>query len=236
MSNTRREILAGLAVAGLAATMPASVASFSSYWEQSMKADVSPTRCPFHLAVINDEITPDLELACKIASQEFGLQWIELRSMWDKNISTLSPKEIEDARKILAQYKLRRSISCGLRCKDPRQTAATLYFTRRRIPNRPHPLFRFLAFDGPEALSSSHQCEIERSGSRVRQSEKDLGSRERDVLQHCERRRIGGGAESRSQRKLHAQLGPRQCCRAGDHAVSGWLQSTPEESNRTLPR
>jgi len=107
MSNTRREILAGLAVAGLAATMPASVASFSSYWEQSMKADVSPTRCPFHLAVINDEITPDLELACKIASQEFGLQWIELRSMWDKNISTLSPKEIEDARKILAQYKLR---------------------------------------------------------------------------------------------------------------------------------
>jgi sugar phosphate isomerase/epimerase len=67
----------------------------------------SASTCPFRLAVINDEITQDFELACKIASQDFGLRWIELRGMWDKNITELSPKQIEDARKILEEHKLR---------------------------------------------------------------------------------------------------------------------------------
>ncbi len=107
MNYTRRQLFAALGLAGLAATMPELVRSISSHGEQSMKAEVPPSHCPFRLAVINDEITPDFELACKIASQEFGLHWIELRSMWDKNISVLSPKEIEEARKILAKYKLR---------------------------------------------------------------------------------------------------------------------------------
>ncbi len=62
---------------------------------------------PFHLAVINDEISQDFELACKVASHDFGLQYIELRAMWNKNVTALNPKEIEDARKILAEHKLR---------------------------------------------------------------------------------------------------------------------------------
>jgi L-ribulose-5-phosphate 3-epimerase len=65
------------------------------------------TTCPFRLSVINDEITQDFELACKIASQDFGLHCIELRSMWNKNVTTLSPKEIDDAKKILAAHSLR---------------------------------------------------------------------------------------------------------------------------------
>lgn len=57
--------------------------------------------------MINDEITQDFEKACQIASKDFGLQWIELRGMWDKNITELSAKEIDDAKKILSKHKLR---------------------------------------------------------------------------------------------------------------------------------
>jgi hypothetical protein len=62
--------------------------------------------CPFRLAVINDEITQDFEKACQIASGDFGLYWIELRSMWNKNVTELDAKQVEDARKILDEHKL----------------------------------------------------------------------------------------------------------------------------------
>ena len=63
--------------------------------------------CPFRLAVISDEITPDFEKACQIASKDFGLHWIELRSMWGKNVTELSEKQIDDAKRILLENKLR---------------------------------------------------------------------------------------------------------------------------------
>jgi len=63
--------------------------------------------CPFRLAVINDEITQDFDLACSIAAHDFGLEWIELRGMWNKNISDLDSAEIDRSRKILEKYKLR---------------------------------------------------------------------------------------------------------------------------------
>jgi sugar phosphate isomerase/epimerase len=63
--------------------------------------------CPFRLAVINDEITQDFGRACEIASKDFGLDWIELRGMWNKNITDLDSSEIAEARKILEKNKLR---------------------------------------------------------------------------------------------------------------------------------
>ncbi|MGB8480031.1 MAG: sugar phosphate isomerase/epimerase family protein [Acidobacteriaceae bacterium] len=63
--------------------------------------------CPFRLAVINDEITQDFGQACEIASKDFGLNWIELRGMWNKNIVDLDSSEIAEARKILEKNKLR---------------------------------------------------------------------------------------------------------------------------------
>jgi L-ribulose-5-phosphate 3-epimerase len=63
--------------------------------------------CPYRLAVINDEITQDFEKACSIAAKDFGLSWIELRGMWNKNITELNAKEIGDARKILEEHRLR---------------------------------------------------------------------------------------------------------------------------------
>ena len=62
---------------------------------------------PFRVAVINDEIGQDFERACDIASREFGMNWIELRGMWNKNLLKLDSKEVAEARRILEKYKLR---------------------------------------------------------------------------------------------------------------------------------
>jgi L-ribulose-5-phosphate 3-epimerase len=61
---------------------------------------------PFHLAVINDEIAPDFEHACHVASVDLGLGYIELRGLWGKNITNLTDAEITEARRILAKYNL----------------------------------------------------------------------------------------------------------------------------------
>ena len=64
-------------------------------------------KSPFRVAVISDEITQDFGHACEVASQEFGMNWIELRGMWNKNLLKLDAKEIAEARRILEKYKLR---------------------------------------------------------------------------------------------------------------------------------
>jgi sugar phosphate isomerase/epimerase len=97
MMHTRRQVLTGLGVAALGSLMPSPIDA----------DDKSTGKCPFRLAVINDEIGQDFEKVCEIAAHDFGLNWIELRGMWDKNITALSSQEIEDAKMILAKYQLR---------------------------------------------------------------------------------------------------------------------------------
>ena len=63
--------------------------------------------CPFRLSVINDEISADFDHACSVAANDFGLQWIELRSMWNKNVTELNAEEVDRSRQILEKYKLR---------------------------------------------------------------------------------------------------------------------------------
>lgn len=94
MHRTRREVLAGLGMATL-------VAAASSLTK------AQSTSCPFRLAVINDEITQDFERACQIVSHDFGLHWIELRAMWNKNVTELSDQQVAEANKILAAHNLR---------------------------------------------------------------------------------------------------------------------------------
>ena len=78
---SRREFIAGLGLlaaarSNLSATpLPASASSKIPRLGKS----------PFKIAVINDEISQDFGHACKIASQKFGMEWMELRSMWNKN-------------------------------------------------------------------------------------------------------------------------------------------------------
>ena len=90
---TRRAVLHGLGLTAAASAAPSILRASDA--------------CPFRMAVINDEISPDFELACKIVSQDFGFNWIELRSMWGTNVTALSPQQIADAKKILAEHKLR---------------------------------------------------------------------------------------------------------------------------------
>ena len=93
-SLSRREFLAGMAIvstAGAASSFGLPVDSGSI----------------FRVAVINDEISQDFGHACEVASQEFGMGWIELRSMWKKNIVSLGEKEVAEARRILDKYQLK---------------------------------------------------------------------------------------------------------------------------------
>jgi L-ribulose-5-phosphate 3-epimerase len=104
MDFSRRKMLAGIGMAALGAMVPDLIERVSAS-PQSSKLPIS--KCPFRLAVINDEITQDFERACQIVSHDFGLSWIELRSMWDKNVTELDARQLDEAKRILAKYNLR---------------------------------------------------------------------------------------------------------------------------------
>ena len=97
---SRREFLGELAT--LAGAV--SLAACSNAW--SLNDSVSLSKSAFRIAVITDEISQDLGHACDVASRRFGMNWIELRSMWDKNILNLNSQETADAKRILEKYKL----------------------------------------------------------------------------------------------------------------------------------
>ena len=61
---------------------------------------------PFKISVITDELTQDFGRACEVA-KEFGMEWVELREIWHKNIMALDAKEIAEARRLLERYRLR---------------------------------------------------------------------------------------------------------------------------------
>ena len=93
MQIARREFLAGMA-------------AMSAAKAASRLAPLANAGSPFRISIINDEISQDFGHACEVASREFGLRWIELRSMWDKNIANLDAKEVAEARRILEKYQL----------------------------------------------------------------------------------------------------------------------------------
>ena len=61
----------------------------------------------FKIAVISDEISQDFDHACSVIAKDFGLQWVEIREVWGKNLQAASDAEIAEAQKILAKYSLR---------------------------------------------------------------------------------------------------------------------------------
>src|ERR1700745_4218047 len=64
-------------------------------------------KSPFKIAVISDEISPDFDHACSVISKDFGLQWVELRTMWGKSLHNLTDGQLSDSERILAKYNLR---------------------------------------------------------------------------------------------------------------------------------
>ena len=96
-SVSRREFLAGMGALTIAGT-DASVRG---------KSLNNGAKSQFRVSVINDEIGQDFGHVCEVAAHEFGMQWIELRGMWDKNILNLDAKEIAEAQRILKKFELR---------------------------------------------------------------------------------------------------------------------------------
>jgi L-ribulose-5-phosphate 3-epimerase len=94
----RREFLQGAA----ALTVAAAASRFAS-----ARSSFDQAHSPFRVSVINDEISQDFGHSAEIASREFGMGWIELRSMWKKNIVNLDEKEVAESRRILEKYQLK---------------------------------------------------------------------------------------------------------------------------------
>ena len=90
---SRRTFLSGAGLAAAACAVP-----------QVLRASVASS--PFRVAVINDEISQDFERACQVASG-FGMKWIELRGMWNKNILDLDANQVAESLRLLKKYDLR---------------------------------------------------------------------------------------------------------------------------------
>ena len=80
-----------LATAAAAAAMP-------------LRALVAASK--FKIGVISDEISLDFDHACYVIAKEFGLQFVELRALWNVNLQAATDAQIAEARKILAKYSL----------------------------------------------------------------------------------------------------------------------------------
>src|SRR5690242_13639402 len=111
---SRREFIAGLgaltAAGGRLSSTSFQSSSPSSSSPSASSAGSGPVRLPispFKIAVINDEISQDFGRACEVASQQFGMEWMELRSMWNKNVVNLDANEIAEARRLLKKNNLR---------------------------------------------------------------------------------------------------------------------------------
>jgi len=100
MRLSRRSFLAGV-------TATAGAALGVSFPVSAGETPTAPLHSPFRVSVINDEISQDFGRSCEVASREFGMRWIELRGMWDKNIVNLDAHQIAEAQRILRKYELR---------------------------------------------------------------------------------------------------------------------------------
>jgi sugar phosphate isomerase/epimerase len=72
-----------------------------------MSNQIDSRQFPFTIAVISDEISQDFDYACYVIATEFKLRSIELRSLWNKNLQSLSDTELSYAETILTKYHLR---------------------------------------------------------------------------------------------------------------------------------
>ena len=63
----------------------------------------------FNLGVITDEVTQDFEKALAWV-KGFGLQWVELRLVWDKYVTDFTADDVKRAKDLLAKYGMRVSV------------------------------------------------------------------------------------------------------------------------------
>jgi sugar phosphate isomerase/epimerase len=91
MRLTRREVLQGAAaVSGLS----------------SLAAGGADPAHGFHLGIITDELTPNLEEALDFITS-YKLHWCELRDVWGKNLMIAPQEDLDRAKKLLAERGVR---------------------------------------------------------------------------------------------------------------------------------
>jgi L-ribulose-5-phosphate 3-epimerase len=100
---SRREFIwAGMGA--LATTASVSAASLPG---PSQPTSTDLANSPFRISVITDEISQDFGHACQVASEQFGMRWVEIRGLWNKNSANLDSREIAEALRWLRKYNLR---------------------------------------------------------------------------------------------------------------------------------
>lgn len=85
-------------------TFLAGAASAAALSASSIRAFAAASK--FKIGVISDEISGDFDHACSVIKNDFGLNYVELRTVWGKNMMDVTPQQIADAKKILAKYSL----------------------------------------------------------------------------------------------------------------------------------
>src|SRR5688572_15467863 len=68
---------------------------------------------PFTLSVFTDEISHDFERALKVARHDLGLDHVELRAAWRRNVMAWNARDVKEARALLEKYRLRVSSIAG---------------------------------------------------------------------------------------------------------------------------
>jgi sugar phosphate isomerase/epimerase len=94
MTQTRRDFLTASALtAGAALASPLRT--------------LAQANSPFRVSVITDEISNDFDHACSVAANDFGMKWVELRSLWGKTVTDLDSTDVGRAQEVLGKYSLR---------------------------------------------------------------------------------------------------------------------------------
>ena len=88
-SFSRRDFVGGMLAAGAVAAMPGN------------QIAASTLNSPFKIAVINDELGDDFAKIVDIVSRDFGMGYIELRSMWKTGIMKLDDKQLAESKSLL---------------------------------------------------------------------------------------------------------------------------------------
>jgi L-ribulose-5-phosphate 3-epimerase len=89
----RREFVASGAAAALLSALPAGAANVKQ----------------FKLGVISDEITLNFEQAL-LWIKSFGLEWVELRFVWDKYVTEFTADDVKKAQDLLAKHGMKVSV------------------------------------------------------------------------------------------------------------------------------
>ena len=168
---SRREFIAGLGV------LAAAKSNLSATPFPSSSSSETPRlgKSPFKIAVINDEISQDFGHACEVASQQFGMEWMELRSMWNKNVAdsrcqrnrrgATPPEEEQPARHRHRQPALQSRLG---RARRNRSSARNTISSTRTLPTTSRVKFSIAPSNWPRSSPPIASAASTSGGSTIR--------------------------------------------------------------------